>query len=452
VRDEPGVYGEPLDRRRFLKVAGTGLAGFGLLGVPGCGGSDNSAGSGGDKPVTLRWSMWSDTPEERKLWQGFADAVRKKYPNITVKLETTTFSTYWDKLQTQIASKTQADILGMQAQRMPGFAARGALQPMTDQIKANPSLNFKDFFPVIEDALSFKDEVHALAYDLGPPLLYYNKALFKKAGVPLPSSTEPMSWDEFKATAAKLTDAGSRQFGYVQGFTIDWVIPWLWSNGGDYMNEDASKSTLDSPESMEAMQFLSDLFVKDRVAAPITDLANLNFGLERFFSGKVGMHMDGPWQIVNIRSNAKFDFDVAPVPAGKAGSVAWAAGSGFGISKVTKESDAVFKAISVITSEASLSSLTRAGRGYPARQSAVPIFEAKAPPEHAAVVQKILNSEIGKTRPFRSTATWQETDVMLTQDLIPAIFLGKPSIEEAVQKVKPKFDALLARAKDIEDR
>jgi multiple sugar transport system substrate-binding protein len=444
------MHEEPFDRRAFLKVAGAGLAGAGLLAVPGCGGGDGGGGDSG--PVSLRWSMWSDTPEERKIWQGLGDAVTKKYPDIKVKLETTTFANYWDKLQTQIASKTQADIVGMQAQRMPGFAARGALQPMKSQLDKNPSVDFKDFFPVIEDALSYKDEVHALAYDLGPPLLYYNKSLFKRAGVQFPSSTEPMDWDEFKSTAKKLTDSSTRQFGYVQGFAFDWVIPWIWSNGGDYMDEDASKSMLDSPQALEAMQFLSDLFHKDQVAAPITDLANLNFALERFSSGKIGMHMDGPWQIVNIRSNAKFDFDIAPLPAGKAGSIAWAAGSGFGISKATKHADAVFKAISVITSRDSLQGLTRAGRGYPARQSAVPIFEAKAPPKHAAVVQEILNSKIGETRPFRATATWQETDLMLTQDLIPAIFLGNPGLEQAVQKVKPKFDSLLGRAKDIASR
>jgi len=112
---------------------------------------------------------------------------------------------------------------------------------------------------------------------------------------------------------------------------------------------------------MEAMQFLSDLFLKDKVAAPITDLANPSFGLERFSSGKVAMHMDGPWQIVNIRSKADFDFDIAPIPSGKAGSIGWAAGSGFGISKATDKSDDVFKAISVITGPAALKSLTRAG-------------------------------------------------------------------------------------------
>jgi len=448
------VSEERLDRRGFLRAAGAGLAGVGLIGLPGCGGGDGGGGGGGggNSPVSLRWSMWSDTPEERKIWQGLADAVTRKYPNIKVKLETTTFNNYWDKLQTQIASQTQADIVGMQAQRMPGFAARGALQSMKDELAKNPSVDFKDYFPVIEQALSFHGEPHALAYDLGPPLLYYNKSLFKQAGVKFPSATRAMSWDEFKGTARKLTDTGKRQYGYVQGFDFDWVIPWIWSNGGDYMDKGATKSTLDSPQAMEAMQFLSDLFLKDKVAAPITDLANPNFGLERFSSGKVAMHMDGPWQIVNIRSNAGFDFDIAPIPSGRAGSVGWAAGSGFGISKATDKSDDVFKAISVITGPAALKSLTRAGRGYPARQSAVPIFESKSPPDHAALVQKVLNSQLGQTRPYRATATWQETIVMLTQELIPAIFLGNPDLATGVQNAKPKFDSLLARAKDIESR
>ena len=38
---------------------------------------------------------------------------------------------------------------------------------------------------------------------------------------------------------------------------------------------------------------------------------------------------------------------------------------------------------------------------------------------------------------------------MLTQDLLPAVYLGKPTVQQAVQEVTPKFDALLKRAKDI---
>ena len=48
------------------------------------------------------------------------------------------------------------------------------------------------------------------------------------------------------------------------------------------------------------MQFLSDLY-QDEIAAPVTDFADPNAGFNRFLSGKVAMHTNGPWQIVNVR-------------------------------------------------------------------------------------------------------------------------------------------------------
>jgi maltose-binding protein MalE len=105
-----------MNRRDFLRMGGAGLAGVGLLGVGACGGGGTSG--------TLRWSMWSDTPEETKVWKDLAKDVHEKYPDITVKLETVTFADYWDKLTTQIASENEADIVAMQSLRMPGYAAR----------------------------------------------------------------------------------------------------------------------------------------------------------------------------------------------------------------------------------------------------------------------------------------------------------------------------------------
>ena len=74
-RAEPlsaGLAGRAMNRRDFLRMGGAGLAGVGLLGVGACGGGGSSG--------ALRWSMWSGTPEETKVWQGLADAVNKQYP------------------------------------------------------------------------------------------------------------------------------------------------------------------------------------------------------------------------------------------------------------------------------------------------------------------------------------------------------------------------------------
>jgi multiple sugar transport system substrate-binding protein len=438
------LTGRAMDRRDFLRLGGLGLAGVGLLGAGACGG-----GGGGEASGDLRWSMWSASPEETAVWQELAKDVNEKHPNITVKLETVTFEDYWNKLSTQLASENEADIVAMQSLRMPGFAARGALQPLQPFIDEDPDVNVDDFFEPIRQGLSVGEEIYAFGYDIGPILLYYNKNLFDKVGIPTPPPDEPISWEEFRQNAAELTNAGAREYGYVMQPVFDFTVPWLWSGGGDYMNAAETQCTLDTPESIEAIEFVVSMFTKDKIAAPITDLANPNFGVETFYSGKVGMHIDGPWQFINIGENSNFEWGIAPMPAGPAGSVTWAAGSGFGISNTTGSPDAAWDALKVITSTESLEKTAKAGRGYPARKSAVPAFEdPDAPPPNDSIVQDILTNTIAEARSFETTTTWQETSVMLSRDFSP-VFLGKQSVQDTIAKVKPQFDDLLQEHQEI---
>lgn len=428
-----------LSRRSFLAGAAATL---GVAAFSACGGSGSASSGGG---VTLRWAMWSASASERAVWAELAADVTKKYPNITIKLETAAFNDYFDKLQTQIASSTQSDIVSMQTLRMPGFAARHAMQSLQPFIAKDPGINVNDFYQSIRDGLSFKNEIYGFGYDVGPILLYYNKDMFKAAGIPFPDPTTPMSWDQFRQISIKMSKPANQQYGYVIQPAFDNLVPWIWSGGGDYMDDNETTCLLDSTDAKAAMQFVVDLIIKDKAAAPITDLSNAQFQSERFFSGNVGMMADGPWQFVNVRSNAKFDWDIAPFPAGKAGSVTWVAGSGFGISGATKFPDDAWKALSVITSTESLKKVGASGRGYPARASAVSsINNPSLKPEHVDVVQKILSGQIAKTRFYRTTTTWQETEVMLMQELSP-IFLGQISMDNMVAKVKPKFDDLLKK-------
>ncbi|MBV9230402.1 MAG: extracellular solute-binding protein, partial [Chloroflexi bacterium] len=258
-----------LSRRSFIAGAAATVGGA-ILASCGGGGSSSSGGSN----VTLRWSMWSATPEERAVWEGLASDVNKAYPNITVKLETSAFNDYWDKLQTQVASNTQADIVAMQSLRMPGFAARHTLQSLQPFISKDPNVKPDDFFQSIRDGLSFKGQPYAFGYDVGPILLYYNKDMFKAAGLDFPSATTPMTWDEFRTIAGKLSKPSAQQYGYVIQPGFDSIVPWLWSGGGDYMDDAETTCTLDTADARAAIQFMVDLIVKDKSVAPVTDLAN----------------------------------------------------------------------------------------------------------------------------------------------------------------------------------
>jgi multiple sugar transport system substrate-binding protein len=433
-----------INRRDFLRLSGFGLAGLGLLGAGACGGGGEQASG------ELRWSMWSATPEETAVWKELAKDVHEKNPNITVNLETVTFDDYWNKLSTQLASENEADIVAMQSLRMPGFAARNALQPLQPFIDEEENFDVDDFFEPIKRGLSVGEEIYAFGYDIGPILLYFNKNLFDEAGLPTPSPEEPMSWEEFRGAATELT--GGDRYGYVMDPVFDFVVPWIWSGGGDYMNAEQTECTLDSTEAMEAIEFVTSMFTQDKIGAPITDLANPNFGVEEFYGGDVGMHVNGPWQFVNIEANSNFEWGIAPMPSGPAGSVTWAAGSGFGISNNTSNPDAAWEALKIITSTESLKKTAKAGRGYPARKSAVPAFEdPNSPPENDDIVESMLTNKIGESRPFVTTTTWQETTVMLARDFNP-VFLGKQSVEETVAKVKPEFDRLLEEHQEILER
>lgn len=430
--------------RRALVAGSAALAGAALL----PGGRGRRAAAQGE-PVELRWSMWSATQAETDVWQGLADDVKAAHPNITLKLETTSFPDYWDKLQTQLASGTEADVVAMQSLRMPGFAARDALRPLQPLIDEDPSVDYPDFFESIQEGLSYDGQVFAFAYDLGPIMLFYNKDLLTAAGIPLPAADAPMTWEQFRAAAVELTDAAAGQYGFVIQPGFDATVPWLWSGGGDYMNAEESACTLDSAESLAALNFLVGLFTEDQVAPPITDLANNLYASEAFQSGKIGMYTNGPWEFVNLRTNATFDWDIAPIPAGPGGSVTWVAGSGFGISNTTEHLDEAWQALKVITSPASLQKLAAAGRGYPARRSAVPAFiDPTAPPASVDRVEQIVAEQGVEARFYRTTTTWQETQVMLTRDFNP-VFLGQQTVEETVEKVKPAWDELLEKHQQL---
>jgi multiple sugar transport system substrate-binding protein len=93
----------------------------------------------------------------------------------------------------------------------------------------------------------------------------FHKDLLAKAGVTLPKG--PWTWEELIPIAQKLT---VRQNGVTQwGFFMDWdpaykqfILQW----GGSMYTPDGTKCVIDSPECIEAIQFMTDLIYKYHVS------------------------------------------------------------------------------------------------------------------------------------------------------------------------------------------
>jgi multiple sugar transport system substrate-binding protein len=283
---------------RVTKIATAAMAAVMLAGCGGGGGGSSSSDSSGG-PVELTWFMWSGSDVEKNAWVHVGDMVTAKYPNIKIKFETTPFNDFWTKLTTQAASGGAACIIGLQGQRAPQFG--NLLLPLDDYM-AKEGIKAADYVPSITQGLQYEGKQVALPYDVGPFVMFYNKDAFKAAGLKEPS----MGWttEEFLSDAKALTKAP--KYGFWGQSDIAAVMPFVLSSSGKAAVNDQGKLDVNNPEWKAATQFYADLVSKEKVSPQIPSANSSSASANQFLAGNAYMALDGPWDLINARAQAKF--------------------------------------------------------------------------------------------------------------------------------------------------
>jgi multiple sugar transport system substrate-binding protein len=146
---------------------------------------------------------------------------------------------------------------------------------------------------------------------------FYNATMFKEAGLPGPREyTERpdgiWTWDDFLMVCQELTqdtdgDGEIDQWGYFIEDTFEFgYLPWIWSNGGDIIDVENLKTTLDQPEATQAFQFVMDLVHTHQVSLPPSVGSQLatQLGISPFMAGKVAVtNHASMWQLPLMAEN-----------------------------------------------------------------------------------------------------------------------------------------------------
>ena len=148
-------------------------------------------------------------------------------------------------------------------------------------------------------------------------VLYYNREMFKEAGIANP----PTTWAEMLDSAKKLTKKDA------SGKVVQWGVQipssgfpyWLFQglaiqNGVVLANEAGNAVAFDDPKTIEAVQYWIDL-TKQGVHPP--GIVEWGTTPKDFFEKKVAMMWTTTGNLTNVRTNAKFDFGVAMLPGNK---------------------------------------------------------------------------------------------------------------------------------------
>jgi multiple sugar transport system substrate-binding protein len=321
-------------RRRLAARARTsvlwGAAGA-LVVAAGCGGSSSSSSSasGGttDKtPVTIvLWHLFSG--EEKKPFNDALAGFHKKYPWITIKQEVqpnTNNDTFDPNLIAAIKGGNSPDVaLPFGPDYIGQYCSSGLWQNLTPYMQRD-HISISDFAPAAITYTKFGDNQCALPSLTDAYGLYYNKAMFKKAGIAGP----PKTMDELMADAKKLTvknpDGSIKVAGFVpldnweQLGPADLARAW----GAQWFNSQNQAQLATDPGWSKALMWqrnLVDWYGYDNIEKFLLANTNNEFNpTNAFENGKVAMMFDGEWRTAFIqRDNPKLDYGTAPFPAGE---------------------------------------------------------------------------------------------------------------------------------------
>lgn len=269
-------------------------------------------------------------------------------PNILVQLEAVAGNDYYARLLTQVAAGAAPDIMQIGDDAVPNFVDSGALIPLDEYIGGPSSLDSDIYLPGVFEPGQYNGEQYLLPKDYSPLAVYYNKTLFDEFEVAYPE--DGWTWDDFLETAQALTqDTDGDGQTDIWGLQLPgpWTTGfeyWVAAAGGRLISEDGStfEGFMDSPETIEAVQFYGDLYNEYQVAPPPADMSAFGGGNSEFDNGAAAMRIFGRWPQSGMLENPNVDLGVVGMPTGneRANVLFW---GGFGISSTSANPDAAWE-------------------------------------------------------------------------------------------------------------
>ncbi len=175
----------------------------------------------------------------------------------------------------------------------------------------------EDFFPILVENSYYDGRLMSLPFNKSIPVLYYNKDLFRRAG--LDPERPPRTWEEFSAACRELTrdltgDGKPNQWGFKFTDHATYFECLLVQNGGEIYHPADQSMLFASPQGQEALQYLVDLVRKHRIADFY--LSGYQHQVD-FAAGETAMIVASCVSRTFMRRQLKFDWGIAPLPANR---------------------------------------------------------------------------------------------------------------------------------------
>ena len=270
-----------------------------------------------DGKTVIRWVVDPNPirKEQIKLFES-------KHPDIEVINDP---GAEFQRLLTQLAGDVPPDVMALyDPQSIRLFAKNDVLLDLGPYVEKY-RLPVDRLYPSLAPYIRYEGKIVGIPENCAPYVMFYNKRLFREAGVPYPKPG--WTWDECLAAAKKLTKTrvvNGRPIPVQKGLYVgngDYFF-FIWMHNGRLFSPDGKTCTMNSEAVKKGIRYWADLRLKHHVMPTTSEAASMAptgaWGGDAllFRESKVAMMTSGRWMSIQYREQKDLDWDVVSVPHG----------------------------------------------------------------------------------------------------------------------------------------
>ena len=257
------------------------------------------------EPITIEfWYSIGGNPQ--KATKALVEKFNASQSRITV--EAVYGGSYEDTTKKLLASVVAGDtpvVAHMAMAYTAQFVVDGYFESLNKYFARDKQVSEADFVKGLLELNRFNGELYGLPFNCSNPIMFYNKDLFRAAG--LDPDKPPVTWDELYEYAKKIKALGPDIYGFNIERGSGWISQgYTWQFGGEWIAKDNSSVKWTDAPAVEALQFMQKMYNEG--------LAVYMGGNTMDFSGKVGMTIRSTATLTDTIQSVKYDLGVAAIP------------------------------------------------------------------------------------------------------------------------------------------
>jgi len=416
------------------------------------------------QPVTVVMHSWLEDPQDT-FWGPTIKSFQQAHPDIIIKREWFPRNDMHTKELALAATGQIGDIVRVNvAPLISELQLKNVVQPLDSYIKADTSWAQNDqpqFWPGNINTYTIQGQQwgYPIVGHPGAIEYFYNIDVLTKAGSTLPpADMTNLTFDYTKWKIADFleilpkgqvvgSDGRVSTYGILPSLGGEGTVAVLRAYGGNYYNLDGTKTLINSAESIEGLQFLSDYWNKLKVGVPMQTNPDWT---QIFPSGRTTFCVltAVAGTVTNLVKD-KFKWGLAPPPIGPVGKPATQVSSdGIAMSKISKHPEQAWEVMKMCLSKEFGIGRHIAGLGSPGSRYDVwtdPTFK-KAEPLLASIIYDNLidPKKAPPLQPWSHPANGRffEADTAMT-NILQDVWLGKKTPKAAADEAATTVQGIL---------